>query len=125
MTSVYFLKLLQMTSNDLKLTITLFIALDYQSRPLRIRLNVGQNWAQVRTGPPGDRNRFLKGFRPSRRVLQVSETYSLHLFVQDSVLNYYNPTNFGQIGLVLDQFKITRQNWAQIFRLIFDPVIIQ
>ena len=54
--------------NDLEL----LLALDYDSHPLIIRLNVGQNWAQVRTGPPGDRNKYLKGFRPSRRTLQVT-----------------------------------------------------
>ena len=47
-------------------------ALDYAGHPLTIRLNVGDNWAVVRTGPSGDRNKFLKGFRPSRRTLQVS-----------------------------------------------------
>ena len=67
-----------MTLNDLDSIILL--ALDHTNRPLTIRLNVGANWAQVRTGPPGDRNRFLKGFRPSRRSFQVNLRLScLHL----------------------------------------------
>ena len=59
----------------------LISALNFDGGPLKIRLNCGMHWAQVRAGPKDDRNRNLKGFRPSRRTLQV--IFQTQIFARD------------------------------------------